>query len=74
MVFGARDVEGAREEPTRRGATFGGVMISGELHLCDGRDPEGNVFQLSNRPSVQRGFADRAFVTSSSAGACACVV
>jgi hypothetical protein len=50
LVFGTRDVEGTREELIRRGATLGRVIISGELHLCDGRDPEGNVFQLSNRP------------------------
>ena len=50
LVFGTPDVEGARHELTKRGATLGRLMISGDLHLCDGRDPDGNVFQLSNRP------------------------
>lgn len=50
LVFGTRDVEGTREELVKRGATFGRVMVFDKLHLCDGRDPEGNVFQLSNRP------------------------
>ena len=32
-----------------RGASMGPVREFGNLHLCDGVDPEGNVFQLSNR-------------------------
>jgi hypothetical protein len=31
-----------------RGARFGKVS-SGELCLCDGKDPDGNPVQLSNR-------------------------
>ena len=50
LVFGTRDVKGTQEELIKRGATLGRVMMFGKLHLCDGRDPEGNEFQLSNRP------------------------
>ena len=32
----------------KRGATFGKVSM-GEFHLCNGKDPDGNPIQLSNR-------------------------
>jgi hypothetical protein len=38
-----------REELIRRGAKMGTFNPKGSLHLCDGKDPEGNKFQISNR-------------------------
>lgn len=48
LVFYAKDVAAAREALVARGAKFGKVG-SGDIVLCDGRDPEGNAIQLSNR-------------------------
>jgi catechol 2,3-dioxygenase-like lactoylglutathione lyase family enzyme len=49
IVFHADDVAGAREDLVSRRATMGQVKVFGDLHLCDGDDPDGNRFQLSNR-------------------------
>jgi len=49
IVFFAEDVEAARAAVVARGAAMGDVHKSGSLMLCDGRDPEGHVFQISNR-------------------------
>jgi len=49
-VFHADDVAAAREDLVSRGAKMGPVKIFGDLHLCDGDDPDENRFQLSNRP------------------------
>lgn len=49
IVFFAEDVEAARAALVARGAVMGEVRKSGELVLCDGKDPEGHVFQISNR-------------------------
>lgn len=49
FVFAAKDVSKARSVLVKRGAKFGPVKKFGGLHLCDGRDPEGNVLQVSNR-------------------------
>ncbi len=48
IVFYAKDVAKVRDELVARGAKFGKVG-AGEFVLCDGRDPEGNAIQLSNR-------------------------
>jgi len=50
IVFHADDVAAAREDLMSRGANMGPVKVFGELHLCDGDDPDGNRFQFSNRP------------------------
>ncbi|HEX7694407.1 MAG TPA: VOC family protein [Sphingomonas sp.] len=50
IVFHAHDVAAAREDLVARGAKMGPVKVFGDLHLCDGDDPDGNRFQLSNRP------------------------
>ena len=39
----------ARDLLIDRGAFMGPVNVFGDLHLCDGEDPDGNRFQLSNR-------------------------
>jgi len=48
IVFHAKDVAALRTKLVARGAKFGKVG-TGEFHLCDGRDPDGNPIQLSNR-------------------------
>jgi predicted enzyme related to lactoylglutathione lyase len=49
IVFFAEDVEAARAAVAARGAVMGEVKKFGSLVLCDGQDPEGHVFQISNR-------------------------
>jgi catechol 2,3-dioxygenase-like lactoylglutathione lyase family enzyme len=49
IVFLADDVEAARAALMSRGVRLGKVKLAKGLHLCDGKDPEGNAFQLSNR-------------------------
>ena len=49
IAFWSRDVEQARRELIQRGAKLGKVRKFGDLVLCDGRDPEGNLYQLSSR-------------------------
>lgn len=49
IVFFSDDVEAARTELIKRGVKMGKVMSSGSMQMCDGRDPEGNPFQISNR-------------------------
>ena len=48
IVFRAKDVAALRETLVKRGAKFGKVS-DGEFHLCNGKDPDGNPVQLSNR-------------------------
>ena len=48
IVFHAQDVADLRETLVARGAKFGKVR-EGEFCLCDGKDPDGNPIQLSNR-------------------------
>jgi len=50
LVFYAKDVAAARAALIRRGAkTIGKVKSSATLDMCDGKDPDGNAFQLSTR-------------------------
>ena len=49
IVFYAKDVAALREKLTARGARFGKARQSEKLCLCDGKDPDGNPIQLSNR-------------------------
>ncbi|MBC6439485.1 MAG: VOC family protein [Rhodospirillales bacterium] len=49
IVFVCDDVTAERETLNARGARFGKVKMAGDLHLCDGKDPEGHALQLSNR-------------------------
>jgi catechol 2,3-dioxygenase-like lactoylglutathione lyase family enzyme len=48
LAFFTKDVGARREVLVRRGAKFGKVS-RGEVHLCNGKDPDGNPVQLSNR-------------------------
>jgi len=49
IAFWSHDIEKSRAELLQRGATLGKTRKFGDLTLCDGRDPEGNLFQLSSR-------------------------
>jgi catechol 2,3-dioxygenase-like lactoylglutathione lyase family enzyme len=49
LVFHASDVAAMRETLVARGARFGKVRQGEHLCLCDGKDPDGNPIQLSNR-------------------------
>jgi hypothetical protein len=47
-VFHAKDVAATRAKLVSRGAVFRKVH-EGAFRLCDGKDPDGNPIQLSNR-------------------------
>jgi len=49
IVFYAADVAFQRQALVARGAKFGKVRQGDVLSLCDGKDPDGNPIQLSNR-------------------------
>ncbi len=49
IVFFAKDVAAIREKLVARGANFGKVRQGEMLCLCDGKDPDGNPIQLSDR-------------------------
>ena len=49
IVFFAEDVTELRATLVARGATFGKVRQGDVFCLCDGKDPDGNPIQLSNR-------------------------
>lgn len=49
IVFRAKDVAALREKLVARGARFGKVHQGDIFCLCDGKDPDGNPIQLSDR-------------------------
>ena len=49
IVFHAKDVAALRRKLVARGASFGKVHDGEMFCLCDGKDPDGNPLQLSNR-------------------------
>ena len=49
IVFYSSDVAATREMLIKRGAKMGEVKSGAGLDLCEGKDPDGNPFQLSNR-------------------------
>ncbi len=49
IVFHAKDVAALRAKLVGRGASLGKVRDGDEMCLCDGKDPDGNPIQLSNR-------------------------
>jgi catechol 2,3-dioxygenase-like lactoylglutathione lyase family enzyme len=49
VVFYAKDVLAMRETLVARGASFGKARQGEMFCLCDGRDPDGNPIQLSDR-------------------------
>ena len=48
--FWASDVAAAREALIGRGAKLGKVMLGSGLTRCEGKDPDGNPFSISDRP------------------------
>jgi catechol 2,3-dioxygenase-like lactoylglutathione lyase family enzyme len=50
IVFFAGDVPAARADLIARGARLGKVARGSGLTRCDGKDPDGNPYSLSNRP------------------------
>ena len=49
IVFHSDDVGKTREELRSRGVKMGAFNPKSDLPLCDGKDPEGNKIQISNR-------------------------
>ena len=49
LAFYATDVAAVKAELEGRGVTLGKVWTSPEVTFCDGADPDGNVFSISNR-------------------------
>jgi catechol 2,3-dioxygenase-like lactoylglutathione lyase family enzyme len=49
IVFYASNVSDLREKLVERGARFGKVRQGEMFCLCDGKDPDGNPIQLSDR-------------------------
>jgi catechol 2,3-dioxygenase-like lactoylglutathione lyase family enzyme len=49
LAFFTDEVEKARDELVKRGAKMRALKGGDGLDLCDGEDPDGNPFQLSNR-------------------------
>ncbi len=49
MVFYSDDVAATRDALIARGAKMGKVKSGSGLDLCEGQDPDGNPFQISNR-------------------------
>lgn len=49
FVFRSDDVERDRQYLIQKGARMNEVVRYGDIDLCDGADPEGNIFQISSR-------------------------
>jgi predicted enzyme related to lactoylglutathione lyase len=49
IAFWSADVRKTRDELVHRGAKLGKLKDFGDIVLCDGRDPEGNLIQISSR-------------------------
>lgn len=51
--FFTEDVEATRKELIARGVKVGSIGLFGDLRLCKGTDPDGNIFGISNRPLLR---------------------
>lgn len=49
FVFGSDDVPGERSRLEGLGIKMSKVFEFGDIQMCDGRDPDGNRFQISSR-------------------------
>ncbi len=49
LAFYANDVEAARVALVERGVKMGKVLSTCSFAICDGRDSDGNRFQISSR-------------------------
>ena len=50
VAFRVSDVEEFRKRLESRGAKMRKIQKADSVCFCDGTDPEGNIFQISNRP------------------------
>ena len=48
--FWAKDVSAARDELLSRGAKMSKLVARDDFVRCEGKDPDGNLFYVSNRP------------------------
>jgi hypothetical protein len=48
-VFGTADVPSEKQRLEELGVEMSEVVTFGDIQLCDGRDPDGNWFQISSR-------------------------
>jgi catechol 2,3-dioxygenase-like lactoylglutathione lyase family enzyme len=49
LTFHAADVAAIRATLTKRGAKMGKIISATRHDMCDGKDPDGNAFQISSR-------------------------
>ena len=49
IVFGTEDVVACRSTLVARGAKMGKILSFDGIEICDGKDPDGNTFQISRR-------------------------
>ncbi len=49
VAFHVRSVAVARRQLEKRGAKMGKILEGKGIKICDGRDPDGNVFQVTSR-------------------------
>jgi hypothetical protein len=49
IVFGVKDVQAAKSLLESRGVNMGKINSFSDIQICDGEDPEGNLFQISSR-------------------------
>ena len=49
IVFCSDDVKAERSRLENMGIEMSDVSTYGEIEMCDGRDPDGNYFQVSSR-------------------------
>ena len=53
IMFVIEDVEGMRDRLIARGVQMGSLQNFPPLIYCDGHDPEGNIFQITNGHTAQ---------------------
>jgi catechol 2,3-dioxygenase-like lactoylglutathione lyase family enzyme len=49
IVFGVKDVPASKALLEGRGVQMGKISSFSGIDICDGQDPEGNLFQISSR-------------------------
>ena len=49
LAFYAADVAATRASLARRGIKLGKIISAAHHDMCDGKDPDGNAFQISSR-------------------------
>lgn len=49
LVFGSRDVAAEKSRLERLGIEMSEIVDFEGIRLCDGKDPDGNTFQISSR-------------------------